>query len=56
MGMNCTEQYGNTQTISTYYTETFYICFNRNYRLSTFNISMRILVPASRNFIGCRTM
>ena len=33
MGMNSTEEYGNTQIISTDYTEAFYNCFNRNYKL-----------------------
>ena len=51
-----TEEYRNTHIISIDYTETFSNCFNRNYKLSTFNIFMRILVPASPNFIGCRTM
>ena len=50
-----TEEYRNTHIISIDYTETFSNCFNRNYKLSTFNIFMRILVPASPNFIGCRT-
>ena len=51
-----TEEYGNTQIISTDYTEAFYYCFNRNYKLSTFNVFMRILVPASPTVIGCQTM
>ena len=55
MGVS-TEAYGNTQIISTDYTEAFYNCFNRNYKLSTFNIIIRILVPAPPNGIGCRTM
>ena len=51
-----TEEYGNTQIISTGYTETFYNCFNRNCKLSTFNIFMTTLVPASPNVIGYQTM
>ena len=51
-----TEEYRNTHIISTDYTETFSNCFNRNYKLNTFNIFMRILVPASPNFVGCQTM
>ena len=51
-----TEEYGNIQIISTDYTEVFYNCFHRNYKLSTFNIFMKILVPASPNVTGCRTM
>ena len=38
-----TEEYGNTQIISTDYAEAFYFVFFYNYRLSTFNICMRIL-------------
>ena len=44
-----------TQIISIY-TEAFYNCFNRNHKLSTFIIFIRIVVPASPNIIGCRTM
>ena len=51
-----TEECRNTQIISKDYTEAFYNCFNRNYKLSTFNIFMRIPVPASPNVIGSRTM
>ena len=51
-----TEEYGNTQITSTDYTQAFYKCFNRNYKLNTFNIFMRTLVSASPNVIGCRTM
>ena len=51
-----TEECGNTQIISTDFTEAFYNCFNRNYKLSVFNSFVRIPVPASPNVIGCRTM
>ena len=45
MGVS-TEEYGNTQITSTDYTQAFYKCFNRNYKLNTFNIFMRTLVPS----------
>ena len=51
-----TEECGNTQIISTDFTEAFYNCFNRNCKLSVFNSLVRIPVPASPNVIGCRTM
>ena len=50
-----TAEYGNTQIISTDYTEAFYNCFNKNYKLSTFNIFMRYLIPVP-NVIWCQTM
>ena len=43
-----TAEYGNTQIISTDYTEAFHNFFNRNYKLITFNIFMRILIPAPK--------
>ena len=51
-----TEEYRNPQIISKGSTEAFYSCFNRKYKLSTLNIFMRILAPASPNLIECRTM